>query len=116
MNRAYIGSRIRHLSLVRWLREVDGWIRAVNPRCPCNPRSKTKALTKNRIPGSIIPMKIKTLCLALALALAAAAVCLAGHTKAEQAPRDADAACTTAAGNTELDKTISYSSDDATVR
>jgi len=88
---------------------LAGCTRAVNPR------SKTKALTKNRILGSIIPMKIRILVLTLILGLAAAAVCLAGDTKAEQALRDADAAWSKAAGSKDLDKTVSYYSDDATV-
>jgi ketosteroid isomerase-like protein len=61
------------------------------------------------------PMKIKTLVLTLAFALAAAAVCLAGDTKAEQALREADAAWSKAAESKDLDKTLSYYSDDATV-
>jgi ketosteroid isomerase-like protein len=61
------------------------------------------------------PMKIKTLVLTLAFALAAAAVCLAGDTKAEQALREADAAWSKAAESKDLDKTVSYYSDDATV-
>src|SRR5438067_8496572 len=60
-------------------------------------------------------MKIKMLVLTLALGLAAAAVCLAGDTKAEQALRDADAAWSKSAGSKDLDKTVSYYSDDATV-
>ena len=60
-------------------------------------------------------MKIKTLILTLTLGLAAAAVCLAGDTKAEQALRDADAAWSKAAGSKDLDKTVSYYSNDATV-
>jgi ketosteroid isomerase-like protein len=61
------------------------------------------------------PMKIKTLVLTLAFALAAAAVCLAGDTKAEQALREADVAWSKAAESKDLDKTLSYYSDDATV-
>jgi ketosteroid isomerase-like protein len=60
-------------------------------------------------------MKIKTLVLTLAFALAAAAVCLAADTKAEQALREADAAWSKAAESKDLDKTLSYYSDDATV-
>ena len=60
-------------------------------------------------------MKIRTLVLTFTLGLAAAAVCLAGETKAEQALRDADAAWSKAAGSKDLDKTVSYYSDDATV-
>jgi len=80
-----------------------------------NPRSKTKGLTKNRIPGSIIFIKIRALLLTLTLGLAASGVCLAEETKAEQALRDADAAWSKAAGSKDLDKTVSYYSDDATV-
>jgi ketosteroid isomerase-like protein len=80
-----------------------------------NPRSKTKALTKNRIPGSIIFMKIRALLLILTLGLAASGVCLAGDTKAQQALRDADAAWSKAAESKDVDKTVSYYSDDATV-
>ena len=61
------------------------------------------------------PMKIKTLVLTLILGLVAAAICLAGDTKAEQALRDADAAWSKAAEIKDLDKTLSYYSDDATV-
>jgi len=60
-------------------------------------------------------MKTKTLVLTLTVGLAAAAVCLAGDTKAEQALRDADAAWSKAAESKDLDKTVSYYSDDATV-
>jgi ketosteroid isomerase-like protein len=60
-------------------------------------------------------MKIKTPVLTLILGLAAAAVCFAGDTKAEQALRDADAAWSKAAGSKDLDKTVSYYSEDATV-
>src|SRR2546422_4109530 len=60
-------------------------------------------------------MKIKTLVLALTLGLAAAAVCFAGDTKAEQTLREADAAWSKAAESKDLDKTLSYYSDDATV-
>src|SRR5436305_14455643 len=60
-------------------------------------------------------MKIKTLVLTLILGLVAAAVCLAGDTKAEQTLRDADAAWSKAAESKDLDKTVSYYSDDATV-
>ena len=60
-------------------------------------------------------MKIKTLVLTLTLGLAAVAVCLAGDTKAEQALRDADAAWSKAAESKDLDKTVSYYSEDATV-
>jgi ketosteroid isomerase-like protein len=61
-------------------------------------------------------MKIKTLLvLTPTLAFLAAAVCLARDTKAEQALRDADAAWSKAAGSKDLDKTVAYYSDDATV-
>jgi ketosteroid isomerase-like protein len=59
-------------------------------------------------------MKIKTLVLILALGLAPTAVCVAADTKAEQALRDADAAWSKAAESKDLDKTLSYYSDDAT--
>src|SRR5205807_10100849 len=60
-------------------------------------------------------MKTKTLVLTLTVGLAAAAVCLAGDTKAEQTLREADAAWSKAAESKDLDKTLSYYSDDATV-
>jgi len=60
-------------------------------------------------------MKIKTLITTFTLGFAAAAICLAGDTKAEQGLRDADAAWSKAAGSKDLDKTVSYYSDDATV-
>jgi uncharacterized protein (TIGR02246 family) len=60
-------------------------------------------------------MKTKTLITTLVLGLAAAGVCLAGDSKAEQALRDADAAWSKAAESKDLDKTVSYYSDDATV-
>jgi len=63
----------------------------------------------------MIFMKIRTLVLTLALGLAAAAVCLGEETKAERALRDADAAWSKVAGSKDLDKTVSYYSDDATV-
>jgi ketosteroid isomerase-like protein len=72
-------------------------------------------LTPRSIPGSIDAMKIRTLILTLTLGLAAAAVCLAEETKVEQALRDADAAWSKAARSKDLDKTVSYYSDDATV-
>ena len=61
------------------------------------------------------PMQTKVLITSLTLGLAAAAVCLAGDTTAEQALRDADAAWSKAAESKDLDKTVSYYSDDATV-
>ncbi|HTE91679.1 MAG TPA: hypothetical protein VK639_22205 [Terriglobales bacterium] len=72
-------------------------------------------MTKNRILGSIISIKIRILVLTLTLGLAAPAVCLAGDTKAEQALRDADAAWSKAAGSKDLGKTMSYYSSDAIV-
>ena len=60
-------------------------------------------------------MKIRALLLTLTLGLAASGVCLAEETKAEQALREADAAWSKAAGSKDLDKTVSYYSDDATV-
>jgi ketosteroid isomerase-like protein len=60
-------------------------------------------------------MKIKTLITTLVLGLAAAGVCLAGDSKAEQALRDTDASWSKAAASKDLDKTVSYYSDDATV-
>jgi ketosteroid isomerase-like protein len=60
-------------------------------------------------------MKIKALVLTLTLAVAAAAICLAGDTKAEQALRDADAAWSKAAESKDVEKTVSYYSDDAIV-
>ena len=60
-------------------------------------------------------MKIRALLLTLTLGLAASGVCLAGDTKAEQALREADAAWSKAAESKDLDKTVSYYSDDATV-
>ena len=60
-------------------------------------------------------MKTKMLITTFVLGLATAGVCLAGDSKAEQALRDADAAWSKAAGSKDLDKTVSYYSDDATV-
>jgi ketosteroid isomerase-like protein len=60
-------------------------------------------------------MKINALLLTLTLGLAASGVCLAGDTKAQQALRDADAAWSKAAESKDVDKTVSYYSDDATV-
>ena len=60
-------------------------------------------------------MKIRALLLTLTLGLAASDVCLAGDTKAQQTLREADAAWSKAAESKELDKTVSYYSDDATV-
>jgi ketosteroid isomerase-like protein len=60
-------------------------------------------------------MKIETLLVTLVLGFAAAAVCLAGDAKIEQALRDLDAQWSAAAGAKDLDKTVSFYSDDATV-
>jgi ketosteroid isomerase-like protein len=60
-------------------------------------------------------MKTKTLLVTLTMGFAAVAVCLAGETKIEQALRDADAAWGKAAAAKDLDKTVSFYSDDATV-
>src|SRR5947207_12256743 len=60
-------------------------------------------------------MKIKAVLFTLTLSLAALAGCLAADTKAEQALRDTDAAWSKAAASKDLDKTLSYYSDDATV-
>jgi ketosteroid isomerase-like protein len=60
-------------------------------------------------------MKTKTLIVTLTLGVAAAAVCLAADAKSEQALRDADAQWSKAAGAKDLDKTVSYYSDDAIV-
>jgi ketosteroid isomerase-like protein len=60
-------------------------------------------------------MKTKTLLVTLTMCFAALAVCLAGETKIEQALRNADAAWAKAAGAKDLDKTVSFYSDDATV-
>ena len=60
-------------------------------------------------------MKIKTLITTSILTVTTAAICLAGDTKAEQSLRDADAAWSKAAESKDLDKTLSYYSDDATV-
>lgn len=60
-------------------------------------------------------MKTKTLVVTFTLGVAAAAVCWAADTKIEQALRDADAQWSKAAGAKDLDKTVSYYSDDAIV-
>src|SRR5213595_2877219 len=60
-------------------------------------------------------MKTKMLITTFVLGLATAGVCLAGDSKAEQALRDADAAWSKATGSKDLDKTVSYYSNDATV-
>src|SRR5438552_1646005 len=102
---------------VRCLKSSFPWVSfcSSHPRYPCNPRSKTKNIDARFNSRLDDPMKIKTLILTLTLGLVAAAVCLAVDTKAEQALRDADAAWSTAAGSKDLDKTVSYYSDDATV-
>ena len=60
-------------------------------------------------------MKTKTLVFTLTLGVAAAAVCWAADTKLEQALRDLDSQWSAAAAAKDLDKTISYYSDDAIV-
>jgi ketosteroid isomerase-like protein len=60
-------------------------------------------------------MKTKMLITAFVLGLATAGVCLAGESKAERALRDADDSWSKAAASKDLDKTVSYYSDDATV-
>jgi uncharacterized protein (TIGR02246 family) len=60
-------------------------------------------------------MKTKTLVVTLTLGVAAAAVCWAADTKIEQALRDLDAQWSAAAAAKDLDKTVSYYSDDAIV-
>ena len=60
-------------------------------------------------------MKTKTLVLALTLCLAAGKVCLAADPNPEQAVRDADAQWSKAAAAKDLDKTVSYYSNDAIV-
>src|SRR5213080_4833802 len=60
-------------------------------------------------------MKTKTLIVTLTLGVAAAAVCLAADTKSKQALRDADAQWSAAAGAKDLDKTVSFYSNDAIV-
>ena len=63
----------------------------------------------------ISTMKTKTLVVTLTLGVAAAAVCWAADTKIEQALRDLDAKWSAAAGAKDVDKTVSYYSDDAVV-
>jgi uncharacterized protein (TIGR02246 family) len=60
-------------------------------------------------------MKTKTLVVTLTLGVAAAAVCWAADTKIEQALRDLDAQWSAAAGAKDVDKTVSFYSDDAVV-
>ena len=60
-------------------------------------------------------MKTKTLVFVLTVSLAAGAVCLAADAKLEQALRDADAQWSKAAAAKDLDKTVSYYSNDAIV-
>jgi ketosteroid isomerase-like protein len=60
-------------------------------------------------------MKTKMLITAFVLGLATGGVCLAGESKAERALRDADDSWSKAAASKDLDKTVSYYSDDATV-
>jgi uncharacterized protein (TIGR02246 family) len=59
-------------------------------------------------------MKTKTL-LTLTMGLAAATICLAGDPKIEQAIRDLDEQWSKAAGAKDVDKTVSYYSEDAVV-
>jgi ketosteroid isomerase-like protein len=63
----------------------------------------------------MVSMKTKALVVTLTWSLVAAAVCLAGDTKIEQALRGLDAQWSGAAGTKDLDKTVSYYSDDAIV-
>jgi uncharacterized protein (TIGR02246 family) len=74
-----------------------------------------KTLTLRSIPGSMGAMKTKTLVVTLALGAAAAAVCWAADTKMEEALRDLDAKWSAAAGAKDIDKTVSYYSEDAVV-
>jgi ketosteroid isomerase-like protein len=60
-------------------------------------------------------MKTKTLVIPLTLGFATAAVCLAGDPKIEQALRKLDAQWSAAASAKNVDKTVSYYSDDAIV-
>ena len=60
-------------------------------------------------------MKTKTLVVTFTLGAAAAAVCWAADTKMEEALRDLDAQWSAAAGAKDIDKTVSYYSDDAVV-
>jgi ketosteroid isomerase-like protein len=61
----------------------------------------------------MITMKRKRLVVTLTLGFAAGAICLAADTKIEQALRDLDAQWSAAAGVKDVDKTVSYYSDDA---
>jgi ketosteroid isomerase-like protein len=60
-------------------------------------------------------MKTKALLVILALGLATAAACLAGDPKIEDALRDLDEQWSKAAGAEDVDKTVSFYSDDAIV-
>jgi uncharacterized protein (TIGR02246 family) len=60
-------------------------------------------------------MKTKTLLVILTLGLATAAACLAGDPKIEEALRDLDEQWSKAAGAKDVDKTVSFYSDDAVV-
>ena len=60
-------------------------------------------------------MKPNTFLFALTLGLTAVGVCLASDPKAEQALRDTDDAWSKAAASKDLEKTIAYYSDDASV-
>jgi uncharacterized protein (TIGR02246 family) len=69
-------------------------------------------LTADQKSGLDRDMKTRTLVVTLALGLAAAAVCLAAD---EQTIRDLDAQWSKAAASKDVDKTVSYYSDDAIV-
>jgi ketosteroid isomerase-like protein len=84
-----------------------------SPGNPFNPRLKTSIDARFDF-GLDGAMKTKTL-VTLTLGVAAAAVCWAADTKAEQALRDLDAQWSSAAGAKDLDKTVSYYSEDAIV-
>jgi uncharacterized protein (TIGR02246 family) len=60
-------------------------------------------------------MKTKALLVILTLGLATAAACLAGDPKIEEALRDLDEQWSKAAGAKDVDKTVSFYSDDAVV-
>ena len=62
----------------------------------------------------MVSMKTKALVI-LTLGFAAAAICLAGDPKIEQAIRDLDDQWSKAAGAKDVDKTVSFYSDDALV-
>jgi uncharacterized protein (TIGR02246 family) len=60
-------------------------------------------------------MKTKTLLITFTLGVAAMAVCWAADTKIEQELRDLDAKWSAAAGAKDIDKTVSYYSEDVVV-